>query len=252
MTEDGLVFSPDPPHITPMTAETADPLLSDPIFRIRNQILAEALPDIAFDGWTDAVIAAACARISISDDDAIMALPDGAMDLIAHFSASGDAAMLAELEGVPRPDKIRQAIALAVKTRIQHRHDHREAVRRAVAALALPGRQRLAVSLSYATADAIWRWVGDTSTDYNFYSKRTILAGVITATRFYWLSDDSVEAEDSWAFLDRRIDNVMQFEKAKAASRPHIERGLSVAQEALKRLARWRYGRQGSQAASPE
>ncbi len=242
-------MTPDTPE-KPETSEAVidsplsdDPMSDDPLFDIRERVLTAALPDIAFDGWTDAVLALAGDQCGVSADEMVVALPKGALDLLTHFSASGDAAAYAQLQALPRPPKIRQAIALAVKTRIEVHAAHREAVRRAMAVLALPGRQLLATKLTYQTVDMIWRWVGDQSTDYNFYTKRAILSGVLTATRFYWLSDESDNAADSWAFLDRRIENVMQFEKLKAAAHNPIEKGVQATHAIISRLAQWRYGR---------
>jgi ubiquinone biosynthesis protein COQ9 len=90
------------------------------------------------------------------------------------------------------------------------------AARRAAAFLAIPVNAPMGAELSFRTADAIWRGIGDTATDFNYYTKRLLLSGVYTATLLFWFSDDSDGAADTWAFLDRRIENVMSIEKAKA------------------------------------
>jgi ubiquinone biosynthesis protein COQ9 len=115
--------------------------------------------------------------------------------------------------------KVRERIALAVKLRLAVLRPHKEAARRAAALLTLPPHASLGMKLLYRTVDAIWRGIGDTSTDFNFYSKRAILAGVYSATLLRWFSDTSTDEEITDAFLQRRIDDVMRFEKFKAQVR---------------------------------
>ena len=99
-----------------------------------------------------------------------------------------------------------------------------EAARRAAGYLSVPGRQKLAADLLFTSAHHMWRWAGDTATDYNYYSKRLILSGVITATRLYWFDDSSDDFANTRAFLERRIENVMQFEKVKAKAKNWSEK----------------------------
>jgi ubiquinone biosynthesis protein COQ9 len=110
--------------------------------------------------------------------------------------------------------RFRDRIAAAVRLRLQEAD--RDVVRRGAALFALPQNMGLGTELTWGTADAMWRTLGDTSTDVNWYSKRAILAAVYSATVLYWLGDDSDGQEATWAFLDRRIEGVMRFEKAKA------------------------------------
>ena len=115
--------------------------------------------------------------------------------------------------------KIRARITEAVWQRVLVDSAHIEAARRAAGYLSVPGRQKLAADLLFQTAHHMWRWAGDTATDYNYYSKRLILSGVIASTRLYWFDDDSEDFGKTRAFLERRIENVMQFEKVKAQAR---------------------------------
>jgi len=142
------------------------------------------------------------------------------MDLLEYHSQQADDEMLERLEDYDLAAfKIRARVTLAVRLRIEAVTQHKDAVRRAAHMLALPMHHVTAMRISYATVDAIWRGIGDTSTDINFYSKRAILAGVYTSTTMRWLEDRSEEELETWAFLDRRIQNVMDFEKVKAKVR---------------------------------
>ena len=115
--------------------------------------------------------------------------------------------------------RIRDRIATAVRTRLDLLAPHKEAVRRAVAFEALPGNAPRALKAVYHTVDAMWHAAGDTATDWNFYTKRALLAGVYTSTVLIWLGDQSEDCAETWAFLDRRIEDVMRIEKAKAKVR---------------------------------
>lgn len=181
-----------------------------------DRILDAALPVIAFDGWTPGVLEHAAVEAGLTAFDVKRTFPRGVIDAVNHFTARATAQMLAVLPADYASLKIRERIAVAVMARLRGQLPHREAVRRAVAVYAMPWHAGDALRASYATVDAIWRAAGDTSTDYNFYTKRMILAKVYAATLTVWLGDTSEDLADTEAFLRRRIDNVMQFEKFKA------------------------------------
>ena len=218
---------------------------NDPYLETRLSVLEKALPDVAFDGWSQAVLDKAISEAEIDPSMAVLAFPKGVDNLVSAFSAQGDSAML---EKLPKPDdlKIRERITEAVWHRLEVDNAHIEAARRAAGYLSVPGRQKLAAELLFQTAHIMWRWAGDTATDYNYYSKRLILSGVITATRLYWFDDDSEDKAKTRAFLERRIENVMQFEKMKAKARDWSEKihGDKAPFDGLiGALAKMRYGR---------
>jgi len=180
-------------------------------------ILSAALPDIPFDGFTDATLKLAAEKAGIDPMQVKLAFPRGGLDLAVAFIKAGNAQMKADLDRAALSDmKIRDRITYCVRTRLEIDTAHKEAARRAFNLLALPPHAVDATKLLSATVDAMWRAAGDTSTDGNFYSKRAILAAVYGATRLVWLNDDSENHDKTWAFLDNRIANVMEFEKAKA------------------------------------
>lgn len=184
----------------------------------RVKILDAALPNVAFDGWTPRLMRDAAETAGVSHGEMRLAFPGGILDLVEYFLADGDRRME---EALAKEDlaamKIRDRITLAIRTRIVVDMTWREAMRRAVTMLALPTSGTRGPRTLYHTVDGIWRAVGDTSTDFNFYTKRATLAGVFSAVTLCWFSDDSVGYERTWAFLDRRIEDVMRIEKAKAA-----------------------------------
>ncbi|HYD18954.1 MAG TPA: COQ9 family protein [Patescibacteria group bacterium] len=178
----------------------------------RRRLFEAALPDVAFDGWTDAVLAQAATRARLDADDVSTAFPRGATDLAQYFSLWADTRML---EKLPKPEKlaslrIRDRVALCVRTRLELLAPHRQALSSALAYLAVPPRNLALPKMVWATADAIWRICGDTSADYNHYTKRLLLSGVLSSTTLYWLNDKSAGSEKTWEFLARRIDDVMK------------------------------------------
>jgi ubiquinone biosynthesis protein COQ9 len=186
-----------------------------------DRILDAALPHIVFDGWSTRTLVTAAKDAGVSAFDLKRAFPNGVSDALQHLSARADAQMLATLcadYDLPTM-KIRERIATAVMVRLRHNMTHREAVRRALGFYALPWNAAAGIRALYATCDAIWRAAGDTATDYNFYTKRAMLGGVFTSTVTVWLDDASEGLADTEAFLRRRIENVMQIEKAKAKAR---------------------------------
>ena len=187
---------------------------------IRAAIIDASRFHVAFDGWSDAVLKAAAAEADIPLADARAAFPRGAIDLAYEFHVAGDRALAEALaEGFPADLRYSQKVAYAVRKRLEIAASDREAVRRGVAFFALPMNAATGTRAIWHTADTIWTALGDTSKDINWYSKRAILSGVYSASVLYWLGDRSEGFEDSWAFIDRRISDVMRFEKAKAAAR---------------------------------
>lgn len=182
----------------------------------RADLLAAIVPHVPFDGWSDPAFAAAVADLGLDPALARVICPRGAIDLAVAYHRAGDAAMLSALSEVEMDGlKFRDKVALAVRLRLVAADA--ELVRRGAAVFALPHNAATGAGLIWATADTIWRALGDTSTDFNWYSKRMTLCGVYSSTVLYWLGDKSEGHVDSWQFLDRRIAEVMQFEKFKGA-----------------------------------
>lgn len=190
----------------------------------RTALIEAMLPDVPFDGWTRAALGAAAARLGIDEAERAALFPGGARDMVACFSRWADRRMLAALAGKELAAmKVRERVALAVRTRLALLEPHREAVRRALSLLALPQNMALGLRLLYDTVDAVWYAAGDTATDFNFYTKRGLLAGVVAATTLYWLDDRSPGSEETEAFLDRRLTDVMALPKIGARLRQSAE-----------------------------
>ena len=186
-----------------------------------DEIRAALAPAIAanagFDGWSDAAITLAAESEGLDPDVARLAFPGGALDMIDAWFAAIDAAMLAALPpGKLATMKIREKITALVEARLNLLAPNREALRRALALLAMPNNLVRAARLGWRAADAMWHAAGDTATDYNHYTKRTMLAGVYGATVTVLLDDDSEGHTATSAFLARRIEGIMRFEKPKA------------------------------------
>ncbi len=170
-----------------------------------------------FDGWSMTAVEAAAKALGIKPEVAALAFPGGAMDMIAAWIDAVDAAMEREFgDGALAALPIRERIRCLVRFRLDALTGREEALRRALATMAMPNNAPRALGLGWASADAMWRLAGDRATDFNHYSKRTLLAGIYAATLAVFASDKSEGHADAHAFLDRRIEGVMRFEKAKA------------------------------------
>ncbi len=184
---------------------------------LRAAVLGAALKHAPFDGFTDKTLERAAAETGIDPKALGRLFPNGAQSLVEEFSNAMDRAMEETLARAKLASmKIRDRIRAAVNARIDAMRPHKEAARRAAAFLTLPPNAPLALKLLYRTTDSMWRAAGDTSTDFNFYTKRAILAGVYSATLMRWFTDDSEDERQTQQFLDRRIEDVMRFEKFKA------------------------------------
>lgn len=179
-------------------------------------VLHALLSHVPFDGWSQRALERSCAEAGLDSSASYRLFPKGALDALDLFARRSDDAMLAALSTCSLEKmKIRERITFAVRTRLEHLLPHREAVRRAVGFYLLPHHAPHGLKALYRSVDAMWYAAGDTSTDFNFYTKRMTLAAVYTSTLQFWLNDNSPNREETWAFLDRRIENVMQFERSK-------------------------------------
>jgi ubiquinone biosynthesis protein COQ9 len=186
---------------------------------VKADLLEAALMHVPFDGWTAATWDAVLADVDVNPVVANALCPRGAVDLAVAYHQAGDAAMLARLAEADLADmRFRDRIACAVRFRLEVVED-KELVRRGMTLFSLPQHAAEGSRLVWGTVDQIWNALGDTSEDVNWYTKRATLSGVYSATLLYWLGDESENHTASWEFLDRRIDNVMQFEKLKAGVR---------------------------------
>ena len=172
----------------------------------KEALLNAVLKHAPFDGWSGTAFSAGMKDAQINADRSAILFPRGIADIAIYFGESVAAKLEADLAGlVDREPSVRRRIATGVRSLIMLFADHREAVRR------LPPPHNPAASL-YRITDVIWRAAGDRSTDYNFYTKRGLLAGVVTATYLYWLDDESEDFVETWAFLDRRIEDVLRIQ----------------------------------------
>ncbi len=179
--------------------------------RLRDELLAATLPHVPFDGWSERALARGAADAGHDVTAARRAFPRGAAQLIEHYGRWADRRMLDRLEAMDLGAmRTAERVAAAVRLRLEQNAADREAIRRALGYLAQPQHAALGLACLYRTVDAIWYAAGDTATDFNFYTKRALLAGVFAATLLYWLQDGSDGSAASWGFLDRRLADAMR------------------------------------------
>ena len=187
---------------------------------LRDKLLEASLPHVVFDGWSLKSLQAATADLGIKEGMIYTVFVDPGSELIEHFSDWADRRMLARLDKLDLESmKIRDRITVAVRSRLEELSGYEEALRRSVL--------KSSPSYLYKTVDLIWRRAGDKAVDFNFYSKRALLAAVLSSTTIYWLDDKSVDHTKTWEFLDRRISDVMRIPKVKASLRKIVDKTLT-------------------------
>ncbi|MCU0901430.1 MAG: COQ9 family protein [Cypionkella sp.] len=195
-----------------MTADTPPKAPAD-------RVLDAAMLHVPFDGWSETTLRAAIADSGVDAALARSLFPRGGVDLALAYHRRGDAALREALAAEDLSAlRYRDRIARAVRLRLELVED-KEAVRRGTTLFALPHHAADGARAIWQTSDTIWTALGDTSRDINWYTKRATLSAVYSATVLFWLGDDSLGHQATWEFLDRRIEGVMQIEKAKAAMR---------------------------------
>jgi ubiquinone biosynthesis protein COQ9 len=183
---------------------------------LQRQIMASALDEIDLEGWTLDALMRGVENAGLNKSDIHHAFPRGVADALKFYSQALDFQLIEQLEDADLSEmKIREKIAHAVKARLALIEPHKRAERAALKHYYNPVHAPAGLKSLYKTVDAMWYMAGDTSTDFNFYTKRLTLGGVYASTLKYWLDDESEGYENSWMFLDRRIEGVMKIEKCK-------------------------------------
>ena len=181
------------------------------------QLVEALLSHIPFDGWSTASLKMAAADCGVSEAELAVLFPAGVADAIAAYGAHADEMMVSAFEERYQNDSMSMPVHVKIRTliliRLEKAASHKEVVRRTLAVLARPQHAKLAANMLYQTVDAMWRAAGDTSTDYNFYTKRATLSTVYSATLLAFLSDNSADMAKTEAFLDRRLADVARIPK---------------------------------------
>lgn len=214
---------------------------SDPFAAARDAIVLAMLAHAPFEGWSKRALAAAAKKSGFDETMGERAFPGGPVEAAAHFATLADRKLLEEATAEDLTNlRFTERVAWLVRRRLEAWNHCREAVRHAVAALALPGHAGLAARTAWRTADAIWRAAGDTSTDISYYTRRATLVAVYTATMLVWLDDRTEGSSATWDFLDRRLADVGRFTKfrqqteARLKKVPNPLRAAKAARDKLK------------------
>ena len=212
--------APDPEPAAEAASE-AEADVEDPILALQRTILDAALPHACIDGWTAGTLAMAAADAGLAEGDAEMAFPRGPIDAVLTYVQLVDEDMVAEMEDLAQNEpevfdnmRTREKIAVSIQVRLESQTVNREAVRKGLRLLADPRYAPEAAKSLAKTVDAVWRIAGDQSTDFNYYTKRGLLAGVYSATLLYWLNDDSEDQRKTWEFMRSRIGEVLRVGQA--------------------------------------
>jgi len=215
----------------------------------RRAILEDALRAVPFDGWSDDALSAgmeAAVRAGIDPVSVRSAFPGGAKQLLQFFMAEADREMVAQATALGLNEgPMRERISGIVRLRLEILEPHKESIRRSLTLQLMPARAPSAMRGLYHTVDAIWRAAGDSSTDFNFYSKRALLAAVYGSALLHWVDDASDDCAETWEFLERRIAHTLRIGKV----RRRAEKLLCPVPSPLPALTRLRYGRRSHGAA---
>lgn len=181
------------------------------VMKIKDEIIQAALPEVLFDGWTWETVQGAAGKAGYNEETAAAVFPGGLIDVLDGFADMADREMLKRLEmRNPQEIRVRDRIHAGVMERFFYLRPYREQLRQSLTYWAVPTRKPRALKIVWRSADRIWDWAGDTATDYNRYTKRGLLSGVLISTTLVFTGDESENLQDTEDFLARRIKNVMQ------------------------------------------
>jgi ubiquinone biosynthesis protein COQ9 len=207
---------------------------NDPMREIKDKLILALLPEIPFTGWTKAALAKTAQSLGMDPTMGERAFPGGPVDAVLHFIDLADRRLADEAPEPLGGLRLTARIRGLVRHRLESWSEHREAIRRASVILSLPGNALQAAKATWATADLMWRLAGDQPVDFSYYTKRASLSAVYSATLLYWMSDDSEGCADSWAFLDRRLEDLARLPKAMDGARRKFQHAEGLISSMLK------------------
>ncbi len=208
--------------------------------KARQALLMAALPHVAFDGWTSKTLRQAVGDTDLPPGAEALYFPGGPLEMIEFWNAEMDTQVRAKLAKLDLANmRIRDKVSAGVLARLYAIGPHEDAARRAIARTALPDGLSLGPKILWAASDTIWRAINDRSTDINYYTKRMTLSAVISTSLASWLADTDPQKQKARAFLDARIENVMQFEGAKFRAKKRLD----TLPNPMEILGALRYGR---------
>ncbi|MGE5547518.1 MAG: COQ9 family protein [Solirubrobacterales bacterium] len=183
---------------------------------VRDRLVMAALPHVVFDGWSRRALAEAARDEGLDATIPDRAFPGGPIDAVEHFADMADRVMLADLAAEDLASRrVPDRIFTAIRLRLERWAHHREAIRRALALMALPQNAGVAARATFKTVDAMWHAAGDSAHDFSWYTKRATLAAVYSASVLYWLDDGSEDLADTWGFVRRRLADVGRVTQAR-------------------------------------
>ena len=183
------------------------------VIQIKDEIILALLPNVEFDGWTWENVIQSAQEAGHKDTVARIVFPDKLLDVLDSFSDLADREMLKALQDIdPQELSVRERVSTALMKRFEFLSNYQEATKQSAAFWLIPSRKPRATKLVWRSADHIWNWAGDISTDYNRYTKRGLLSGIIVSSTLYWFNSNN-DLIALRAFIDRRIENVMKFGK---------------------------------------
>ena len=105
--------------------------------------------------------------------------------------------------------RIREIILLRLKIN----QNEKSLIKKTYFTLLLPQHSKIASMSLYKIVDQMWFIAGDKSTDFNFYSKRAILAAIYSSTFFYWINNQ--DFKKTVQFLDLQLKKISKIPKIK-------------------------------------
>lgn len=224
--------------MSPQNFQEETSALYEEILFQKRKIIAASFPFIAQEGWTLPALEKGAALLTLDSLAVWRFFPDGVKEAVSTYSAWMDAQMAEKMEQllVTTSLKVREKIFWAVRLRLECLAEAPLVAKQTAFFLKYPTHLSLGTRLLFKTVHQMWILAGDTSTDYNFYTKRALLAGVCGATLLFWFQDTSPHFERTWAFLNNRIDNVLLIQKIRPTCSKKIQKGKDILAAAFKVL----------------
>ena len=207
----------------------------------RYAIVKEALAVACFDGWNEATITKAAVKAGLPALEGRRLFPDGVAEVFSCYAEMVDSALLEKAAAANLSSmRVHERVAWLLRTRLELIAPHKEAIRRAVSLMAMPWHHGKLIRSVWDVSDMIWQLAGDSSTDFNYYTKRTLLMQVYASTILFWLNDDSPNTEASWEFLDRRIQDVLKMGKQIGKTRASVSASVEGLMDQLLNRQKYR------------
>ena len=183
--------------------------------KLRYQILLKAKEHVSKCGWNDKLFYNIASKSKFKFSEIAVLFPEGYITLLEMYLDTVNNQMTEDSKKINLIRlRVHERVKELVILRLKIMSREKELISKTYFHLLLPQNFKIASRCLYKAVDQIWFVAGDNSTDFNFYSKRAILASIYTLTMIHFINNDNMD--ETLSVLNKLLKRVSKIPKIKS------------------------------------